>query len=446
MPECTACGSDLPEHARFCGRCGQVLNTGSSNHQNVVIQNPPPASEQSAAAAPSAGVTLLSTPGEHLSERITAPLVSNANEQAQRPLLVLADAATPFMPAAWGPAATGMAPMAQGIPQLSGVAMAQGGPATFSSLPATTTVASKPATTWIGTTTGKIVTLLIVSVVVIGGGLAVYAAYILTRPQPAIGVTSAYKVGTLPAGASGTSFHISGHTFSDTSAVTLLLDGRPVPGQPRVQSDAQGNFRADLAVTTAWSPGRHTITARDASDYATKKGTAIIVVSQGQANTPGPHGAPADDANFRFNASLQGQYETGTALTAQRLLIVTGQPDPAGGTVCAQDADGTPHTITQTASDGSPFRITFALKCSGTYKGGKFSYDETITQGTIVFISSGTTVTCTLNGGTRHFEGTFSHGTGSGTFSYPHVTSLCNQPSASAWLYAANGTWSGTLL
>lgn len=445
MPDCIACGSELPEHARFCGRCGQVLNTNSSNHENSALQSPPPPGEQFAVAASPGEVTLLSRPGEQLSERITAPLVANTDEQGQRPPPVLADAAVPFMPVEWGPAATGTVPMAQGIPQVSGVAMAHGGPATLSSLPAATTVATKPAIAWIGTTTGKIVTLLIVSIVVVGGGLTSYAAYILTRPQPVIGVTSAYKVGTLPAGASGTSFAIRGQTFSDTSAVTLLLDGRPVFGQPRVQSDAHGNFRTDLPVTDAWSPGRHTITARDASDYATKKGIAVIVVTQGQAHTPGPNGAPANDASFRINATMQGHYETGTTLIANRLLIITGRPDPAGGTVCAQDADGTPHTITQTTSNGSPFKVTFALTCSGTYKGGKFSYDERLTQGSIVFFFAGTTVTCTLNSGTRHFEGTFSHGTGSGTFSYPHMTSQCNQQGASAWLYSATGTWSGTL-
>jgi hypothetical protein len=131
----------------------------------------------------------------------------------------------------------------------------------------------------------------IVFVVVVAGGIAT-AAHFLSRPQPLISITSNYKMGNTLAGATGTILHISGQKFSSNSAITFLLDGHVAPGNPGTRSDANGNVSADVTITNAWSVGTHTLTARDASNYSTNNSVSVTIVQPGQANTPGPNGAP----------------------------------------------------------------------------------------------------------------------------------------------------------
>src|SRR5207244_939439 len=108
--------------------------------------------------------------------------------------------------------------------------------------------------------------------VVVGGGGVGLAAYLLTRPQPTISITSNYKVGGTPAGATGTVLHVIGHKFSGTSAISFLLDGAAVSGNQSVHSDTDGNVSADLTIPSGWTVGRHTLTAKDANGYTAKGG------------------------------------------------------------------------------------------------------------------------------------------------------------------------------
>ncbi len=91
------------------------------------------------------------------------------------------------------------------------------------------------------------VLLIVLSIVLVlgvaGGGIA---AYVLTRPQPVMNVTSNYNVGSTPAGSTGTVLHVSAHSFSGSSAITFLLDNVPVASNQNVSSDADGNVKADL--------------------------------------------------------------------------------------------------------------------------------------------------------------------------------------------------------
>jgi hypothetical protein len=108
------------------------------------------------------------------------------------------------------------------------------------------------------------VALIIVSAVVLVGLIgAGVAAYFLTRPQPTISLSSSYHVNGTPAGATGTSLHISGQKFSSSSAITFLLDGSPMSGSPSVQSDGSGNISANLTITGDWSVGRQQLRYAD---------------------------------------------------------------------------------------------------------------------------------------------------------------------------------------
>src|SRR5260370_38202753 len=86
-----------------------------------------------------------------------------------------------------------------------------------------------------------IVLLVVLVLSVAGGGVA---AYLLTRPQPVMSVTSDYRVASIPAGSTGTVLHVRAHSFSGSSAITFLLDNVAVAGGQNVQSDADGRVAA----------------------------------------------------------------------------------------------------------------------------------------------------------------------------------------------------------
>ncbi len=272
-------------------------------------------------------------------------------------------------------------------------------------------------------------------------------AYLLTRPQPVISVTSDYKVGSTPAGATGTVFHVSGQKFSSNSNVTFLLDGTPVSSAPVVESDANGNVRTNLTVTAAWAVGDHTLTAKDAGNYVTKAGVALVIVPQGQAHTPGPNGAPPNDTSFTIRTTIKAQDTvTGKQLNNWiELLTITGKPDPAGGTVSINSRDdGQQHTYSGDFGNGLTYTEKVIFKGSGTYRGGKLAYTETVISD-VYTLSDGST--CKLNSPyvTERLEGTFSdQDTISGTFSSDAYSMPCSDGSQ-VYGNALTGTWSGRL-
>ncbi|MGZ3646639.1 MAG: FHA domain-containing protein, partial [Ktedonobacteraceae bacterium] len=203
--------------------------------------------------------------------------------------------------------------------------------------------------------------LFVVAAVVALGGIGVSAFLYLHPPlQPAITVTSDYKVGSTPAGAIGTAFHVSGQQFSNSSNVTFLLDGTPISNQRVVQSDAHGNIKTNLAVTETWTAGKHTLTVRDAQNNVTKAGVNVVIVPQGQANTPGPNGAPPDDMSYVMKTTIQRQdAQTGEQLQPWvQSILVTGRPDPAGGSVCQERDNGQPQTTHGDLGNGTSFTET----------------------------------------------------------------------------------------
>ena len=211
----------------------------------------------------------------------------------------------------------------------------------------------------------------------IGGGIT---TYMLTRPKPVMTVTSNYHVGSMPAGSSGTVLHINASSFSGSSAISFLLDNQPVASNQHVNSDANGKVETDLAIASDWAVGNHSLTARDASGYTTKVGSHVAIVAQGQANTPGPNGSPTDSVSFSIDITVRLQ-DAGTGKQSQpftETLVITGKPDPSGGTVCQIYDDGKPNNLSQ-SDNGVQVQITAAFSCSGSYKRGKLSYTETAT-------------------------------------------------------------------
>lgn len=291
----------------------------------------------------------------------------------------------------------------------------------------------------------KIAIIALVVLVILGGGGA--AAYLLTRPKPVITVTSNYKVGTTPAGSTGTSFHFTGTDFSGNSAVTFLLDGNPAPGASTAQSDDKGNVTADLKVTSDWTTGNHTLSAKDASGYVPQTTYSVTIVPQGQADTPGPNGAPPDDTpSFTINATVSPQ----DAVTGQQFqdfrdtLTVTGKPDPAGGTVCDQRYDtNQPVTQTGTTSSGVGYVLTYIATCSGTYKGGMLTYTETATSYQIAF-ANGLNCRANVPFVNQDLTGSFSDAnTLSGTYKSDAVTINCSN-GQSIQGNPQKGTWTGS--
>jgi hypothetical protein len=277
-----------------------------------------------------------------------------------------------------------------------------------------------------------LITLVIILILAAGGGGT--ALYFATRPQPVISVTSKYSVGTTPAGASATSFTVSGHDFSGNSPITFLLDGAPLPGGS-VQSDSHGNISTTFTLTDTWAVGTHTITARDANGYLTKAGKAFVVVPPGQASTPGPHGAPTDSANITINATVNAGSSSGSIT-----LAITGSAD--GGKVCGDLDDSQPHTHTGT-SNGVGYTETIIHTCSGTYKGGKLSYTETATSDKVMF-DNGLICNAHVPYVSAHMEGAFTDTTSiNGPYSEDTIVVDCNMGVGRQSFTANTGTWTG---
>ena len=289
----------------------------------------------------------------------------------------------------------------------------------------------------------KVALILLIILVLLGGGGA--AAYLFIQSRPVIAVTSKYLVGTTPAGAATTSLHVTGTKFAARSAVSFLLDGQPEPGHRIFQSDASGALKGDLPITVGWALGQHTLTAKDASGNTTILGKTIAIVAQGEAGTPGPNGAPADATSFTINLIIhQHDNNSGQDYTGTDSLVITGQPDPAGGTVCNPKTDtGQTQTLKGT-SNGLRYTQTFIETCSGTYKGGKITYTQTVPSLKIDF-SNGVTCTATAPFVNQELDGSFTNATNlSGTLSSSTVSLTCTNGNSNTLTFPP-GTWTGTL-
>jgi hypothetical protein len=284
-------------------------------------------------------------------------------------------------------------------------------------------------------------------VVLILGASGILLRFLPTTLTPTISVTSTYQDGGTPAAADGTDIHVKGKNFAANSAVSFLLDSMPVTGS--AQSDAKGNIAVDLTVATSWTTGRHTLTASDANKNTTATGVTLKIVQPGEASTPGPYGAPANNATFSVEVNAQMQDDADkTHYASHFTLNITGHPDPNGGTVCSPGDDRSPQetSIPDVSADGTTYAEVSTYTCSGTYQAGKITYNETLQTRTISATSG---ASCTLNKplssytqvtGTYNSQKEFS---GTVTFSSIPVTQFtCKDLEYTP--ASATGTWTGT--
>jgi hypothetical protein len=298
---------------------------------------------------------------------------------------------------------------------------------------------------------GKWVIIAVIAVTVLGAsGVGLALAFHLFTPQPVMSVSSIYNAQGRPIAAGGTTLHVNGQKFAANSPITFLLDNTPLNGNKQTQSDASGNVAADLTVTSAWSVGRHKLAAHDASNISTTSAIEIDIVRPGQSHTPGPNGAPPDDASFTIHLNIQATMDTyGTTDTYAYTLIITGHPDPEGGTVCSPMDDGKPITSKSTdlLNKGTNTR-TRSYSCSGTYKGGVVSYAQTLKTETVIS-SNGSA--CTLNNPEVHLKITGSYtdqhnfSGHSGYISLPTSAYTCTPASYTYREFGDTGTWTGTV-
>lgn len=415
MSICTTCGAQLPAQARFCGICGAPLHPLPSPNDLP--------------------------PGLVAVQRVP-PMHVIADMKTRPPLPISASTAFYSRPVSGH--------LVPDHAQQPGSMSAQMHPAYHTKAPMRTT--RKPASGWLAL--GIIA--LVVAITVASGIMA----YMLTRPypQPVISVASGYTVGTNPAGAQGTTLHIRGQKFSSNSAITFLLDGHIAPGTPRVASDHNGNLSVNLPIPAAWSPGRHLLNARDAAHYSSKKDVVIEVVLPGQANTPGPNGAPPDDASFSMhisqNTPIQEQYNGSNGqLSNADPLVVTGHADPAGGSVCKARDNGQPQTYNGTTADGLSDTQVATFSCTGTYKGGRVSYTETLLSDIVTVSYQGDSYVCHLltSSVNEQLSGSYTaSGNFSGTITYssfPQSDFSCTTGQLAYFnfsLAGGTGTWTAT--
>jgi hypothetical protein len=435
---CPFCGEVLPVQARFCGRCGNLMPPPMSEEEQRnrggMVFIPPylpgtPASPSGFVGAPAG-------------PQVAAPGVASAPAGPQSGM--------PSMPTAPGAGQSGFPPHPPMPP--GGQPWGGGPPSTMPwagppAQQAPVTVAGKGAHALGGKLLASIQAKIIAAVLAVAVvGTAAAAAYVVTRPQPVIQLKSSYSVGNTPAGASSTSFTVSGQKFSSNALVTFLLDGRPVPDTQPTESDNQGNIEATLLVTDQWSVGRHTLTATDANGYTTRTGILLEIVAQGGANTPSPNGSPTDLSTFTIQATTtvtsggSGTFQSTITVTKGApcdLTSDTGQPVTRSGT----------YTNTQTGQVDGTLTYTIDVVCSGSYQNGKLNYIETVNSLTFV-LDNGNTCQAQTPYTSTHYQGSFSDPTTiSGMMTGDAVNITCARTdinylvSNSPWA----GTWTGTV-
>jgi hypothetical protein len=258
---------------------------------------------------------------------------------------------------------------------------------------------------------------------------------IIVIPQPVLAVTSEYQDGSVPAGSVSTSFTITGKRFAPNAQVTILLDGQPISGVQSLSADAKGRVQTTIAAT-GWSVGSHTLTARDNQGYRTQTGVPLEIVHQGEAGTPGPHGAPTDSATFSIFVTVKVNGGDSFNITL----------NVSNGKVCDNTNDtGQPQNFSHQFSDGNSYTETYVLTCSGTYKAGHLTYTETDTSDTFKLSDGGNCVATTPRVET-FLDGAFSSGSAiSGTFRNDALNINC--PTVNTFYLTSNapesGSWSG---
>jgi hypothetical protein len=213
-----------------------------------------------------------------------------------------------------------------------------------------------------------------------------------------------------------------------------------------VQSDAGGREQTEAVVTASWSIGTHVLTAQEVDDGRSSNGVTLVVVAPGQASTPGPNGAPADNVSFVLSLTIS-PVDANTRATLPSFydtLTVLGRPDPTGGMVCDPQHDTGQPVETTSRGGGPSYVLTYVATCSGTYAGGHLTYTETATSFQIVY-ASGLTCQAQVPVVLQSLEGSFLDAmTVNGSFRADALDFVCSNGQSSQNA-PQTGTWSGTI-
>lgn len=271
------------------------------------------------------------------------------------------------------------------------------------------------------------------------------AVLVMVLAAPVLSVISPYAQGSLPAGSTGTALDFSGKRFALDTTVTLLLDGMPLDTLTPIMSDSRGRISGMLSVSADWPLGTHSLTAQDAVGNMTKTAAALVIVPQGEAGTPGPNGAPPDDKTFGLTMTVTAKDTSGQAIDFSQFIIVTGHPDPAGGTPCSPQDTGPGQSQTYTGTlDNSTETFTemITLVCQGTYMAGQVLYIE-MGISDIFVLGSGMRCVDSTPYIYAAYQGNFtSAGAFSGVYYRDYFQADCPDGSA-IYRNSAAGTWTG---
>jgi hypothetical protein len=230
-----------------------------------------------------------------------------------------------------------------------------------------------------------------------------------------------------------------------------LLDGHTLSERSQISSDQQGSINIQLEIASDWPLGTHTLTASDAAHNVTPKGVSVVIVNQGEANTPGPNGAPPDDASFSITATVQNEGAFNHQNYSFQLnLLVHGQPDPKGGSICASRDNGQSQTFTGKiyntatgASNGLTYQESITFACSGQYKHGQVNYTEQATSDYLI-LSNGVSCVGQTPYVFRSLQGTFSDPAHiGGVWSSDPIVYQCTSGFSLLGPSAQTGIWTG---
>ncbi|WP_069804075.1 hypothetical protein [Thermogemmatispora onikobensis] len=402
MEHCTVCGAELAAGTLICPQCGQArTGSGPAAATGSAVPSPVPVAEPASPAGPSPAMTPPPPPSSWFYGPPPSTMFSDPNRAFPPPF----STSGPERPK-----------------RRSGLLVA-------------------------ALISGLVLICVIVPVACIATFLYLRSNSAALFEQPTISVESRYSVGKTPAAASGTQLYVSGEHFASSVTVEFALDGQVMTGSGwQGKSDSQGKLALYLDVNSLWPLGTHRLTAIDTSTSKQTEAVIIDIVQQGQAHTPGPHGAPPDDASFQLNVLIRGKDSNGQAISYAMQLVVTGQPDPAGGTICTSNDDQLVHTYNGNVQ-GVPYQQHWMARCSGTYRQGHIRYTRLMVEDSYVFTKSNTTITCTAPSSfaAMTLVGDFtSSQLASGNYSAPYTSLQCDH-GATDYLPSATGTWTGVL-
>src|SRR5438105_1468971 len=149
MQKCSYCGADLPENARFCGKCGSAQDALATDAAVTRSNTPPPPSWAPEGGTPPASwppysnsPALGSAPAwsPNVQAPVTPPPVAENEDERRRgippwtPLYGAALAGDALLGS--GQAYTPGAPVVQGTPQIGSVPSVAGSPTPYTNAPA----------------------------------------------------------------------------------------------------------------------------------------------------------------------------------------------------------------------------------------------------------------------------------------------------------------------